>query len=128
MTIRGMNHFNVLTDDLDRTLEFYVGLLGLERGPRPALSFDGAWLYSGGEPIVHISVTPEMPAQRAGALDHIAFTAQGIDAVERKFQARGVHYDLRQQVTSRIWQLFCHDPNGAKVELDFDPSERPAGA
>jgi hypothetical protein len=22
-------------------------------------------------------------------------------------------------------QRFCHDPNGAKVELDFDPSESP---
>ena len=22
------------------------------------------------------------------------------------------------------WQLFCFDPNGAKVELDFDAAER----
>jgi hypothetical protein len=30
---------------------------------------------------------------------------------------------LRQQVGSGTWQLFSHDPNGAKVELDFDASE-----
>jgi hypothetical protein len=27
-------------------------------------------------------------------------------------------------VGTRIWQIFCHDPMGAKVELDFDPSEQ----
>ena len=32
--------------------------------------------------------------------------------------------DLRQQVGAGAWQLFCFDPNGAKVELDFDASER----
>lgn len=31
--------------------------------------------------------------------------------------------DLRQQKGSGTWQLFCLDPSGAKVELDFDPSE-----
>jgi len=33
--IHGMNHFTVLTDDLDKTLGFYVDLLGLKPGPRP---------------------------------------------------------------------------------------------
>ena len=30
----------------------------------------------------------------------------------------------RQQTGSGTWQLFCYDPNGAKVELDFDATER----
>jgi hypothetical protein len=35
---------------------------------------------------------------------------------------------LRNQFTlrrngTRIWQIFCHDPCGAKVELDFSPDE-----
>ena len=39
--------------------------------------------------------------------------------------ARGVTYDLRRLANSADgqWQLFCHDPNGARVELDFDASE-----
>ena len=37
--IQGMNHFTVLTDDLDKTLGFYVDLLGLKPGPRPDLGF-----------------------------------------------------------------------------------------
>jgi len=34
-----------------------------------------------------------------------------------------VPYDLRRQPESRVWQLFFFDPNGARVELDFDPFE-----
>ena len=37
--------------------------------------------------------------------------------------ARGISYDLRRQAESGTWQLFCFDPNGARVELDFDPDE-----
>jgi catechol 2,3-dioxygenase-like lactoylglutathione lyase family enzyme len=48
MAITAMNHFTVLAEDLPATLDFYVGLLGLEPGPRPDLGFPGAWLYSGG--------------------------------------------------------------------------------
>ncbi len=39
--IHGMNHFTVLSDDLDKTLGFYVDLLGLKPGPRPDLGFPG---------------------------------------------------------------------------------------
>ena len=47
--IEGMNHFTVLTDDLDRSVDFYVYLIGLAPGHRPDLGFPGAWLY-GEEP------------------------------------------------------------------------------
>jgi hypothetical protein len=43
--------------------------------------------------------------------------------VKARFDAAGIRYDLRRQKESGTWQLFCHDPNGAKVELDFDPAE-----
>jgi hypothetical protein len=34
----------------------------------------------------------------------------------------------RQQAGSGVWQVFLHDPNGAKVELDFDADERPSAS
>ena len=104
--IEGMNHFTVLTDDLDGSVDFYVNLLGLAPGPRPELGFPGAWLYSNGQPV-----------------HHMAFTARGLKAVAERLDSRGVDYELRRQRGSNTWQLFCHDPNGAKVELDFAPTE-----
>jgi len=124
MAIEGMNHFNVLTDDVDATRRFYVGILGLEEGYRPPFKFDGLWLYAGGRPILHISAG-ELPERRAGVIDHIAFTSKDLKGTVARLEANGVKYALNQQVGTRLWQIFCHDPMGAKVELDFDSSESP---
>lgn len=123
--IHGLNHFTVIAEDLDRTLDFYTGLLGLQQGPRPDLGFPGAWLYADGRPVLHVYSDRPVPPQRAGVIDHMAFSARGLKEVMARFDAKGVPYDLRQQKGAGTWQLFCHDPNGAKVELDFDPAERP---
>ena len=53
----------------------------------------------------------------------MAFSATDLKAVKARFDAAGVKHDLRQQAGSGIWQLFSFDPNGARVELDFDPAE-----
>jgi catechol 2,3-dioxygenase-like lactoylglutathione lyase family enzyme len=89
--IEGLNHFTVIAEDPQRTLDFYTGLLGLEPGPRPDLGFPGAWLYADGRAVLHVYFDRPVPSGRAGVIDH--------------------------------WQLFSLDPNGAKVELDFDASE-----
>jgi hypothetical protein len=36
-----------------------------------------------------------------------------------------VPYDLRRLPGDGGWQLFFSDPNGARVELDFDAAEQP---
>ncbi|MDQ3189247.1 MAG: VOC family protein [Pseudomonadota bacterium] len=121
--IHAMNHFTVLTDDLDKTLDFYVDLLGLTPGARPELGFPGAWLYADGQAVLHIIGGRELPAQRAGVLDHMAFSASNLPGIKAKLDARAIAYDLRRQRGSNTWQLFCLDPSGAKVELDFDAAE-----
>jgi catechol 2,3-dioxygenase-like lactoylglutathione lyase family enzyme len=123
--IHGMNHFTVTAEDRAATLGFYCGLLGLKEGQRPDLGFPGAWLYAEGNPqaVLHIYWDRPMPSGRTGVIDHMAFTASNLKAVKARFDAAGLKYDLRQQAGAGTWQLFSHDPNGAKVELDFDAGE-----
>ena len=123
--IHGMNHFTITAENREATLGFYVGLLGLTSGQRPDLGFEGAWLYAEGNPqaVLHIYWDRPMPTGRTGVIDHMAFSASGLKAVKARFDAAGVKHDLRQQAGSGTWQLFCFDPNGAKVELDFDATE-----
>ena len=122
--IVGMNHFTITAEDERKTLDFYVGLLGLTVGARPDLGFPGAWLYAGGtQAVLHMYFERPLPEQRTGVIDHMAFSATGLKAVKARFDAAGMKYDLRQQAGAGTWQLFSHDPNGAKVELDFDASE-----
>ncbi len=124
--IDGMNHFTITAEERARTLDFYVGLLGLREGDRPDLGFPGAWLYAGGpQAVLHIYWDRPMPAERTGVIDHLAFTARDLRSVKARFDARGLAYDLRRQAGAGTWQLFTRDPNGAKVELDFDPAEVP---
>jgi catechol 2,3-dioxygenase-like lactoylglutathione lyase family enzyme len=122
--IEGLNHFTVIAEDYERTLAFYTQLVGLEVGYRPDLGFPGAWLYAGGRAIVHVYADRPVPAQRAGVIDHIAFTARGLKDVKARFDAAGTPCELRRQRGAGTWQLFCNDPYGARVELDFDPGEQ----
>ncbi|MFT3954630.1 MAG: VOC family protein [Piscinibacter sp.] len=122
--IVGMNHFTVIAEDPQKTLDYYVGLLGFTVGHRPDLGFPGAWLYAGGpSAILHVYFDRPVPTQRAGVIDHMAFSATDLKAVKARFDERGVKYDLRRQAGAGTWQLFSFDPNGAKVELDFDAGE-----
>ena len=123
--IHAMNHFTITAGDRAATLDYYCGLLGLEQADRPDLGVPGAWLRApgGGEAILHIYWDRPLPEQRTGVIDHMAFSARDLKAVKARFDARGWRYDLRRQAGSGTWQLFSHDPNGARVELDFEAGE-----
>ena len=127
MTVSAMNHFTVLTDDLDATLEFYEHFLGLVPGDRPAFAFAGAWLYprGGTDAILHVIAGQPRSALVRGAIDHMAFSASGLAEAIERLRARDVAYELLRLPGRGTWQLFFHDPNGAKVELDFVPTETP---
>jgi catechol 2,3-dioxygenase-like lactoylglutathione lyase family enzyme len=118
-----MNHFTVLTDDVPRTVEFYSRLLGLADGPRPDLGFPGAWMYAGDTAVLHIIGGRNREQLRAGVIDHMAFTARGLSDTIATLTAYNIEHICRQQVGTRLWQVFFNDPNGAKVELDFAPDE-----
>ena len=124
MNISGMNHFTVLSSDLKKSTAFYIHILGLKEGFRPAFSFPGAWLYAGNQAILHIMSGKPMPTNAAGVIDHMAFTASNLQAAIDTLKQQGVSYQLHRLQGLGIWQLFFYDPDGAKIELDF-PSDEP---
>jgi catechol 2,3-dioxygenase-like lactoylglutathione lyase family enzyme len=127
MGVKGMNHFTVLTNDFEKTVAFYTGVLGLENGYRP-LQDVGAWLYADGQAVLHVVADRPVPKEAGGVLDHMAFTGIDLAGTCAKLQSHDIKFQLFRQVTTNLWQMFLLDPNGAKVELDFDASEQaPAG-
>jgi catechol 2,3-dioxygenase-like lactoylglutathione lyase family enzyme len=123
MSIQAMNHFTVLARDLDATKAFYIGLLGFDDGPRPPFDFPGAWLYVGGDAVLHIVAGTPVPDPPAGVLDHMAFSASNLGETVARLKTHKIDYLLRRRAGDGPWQLFFHDPNGAKVELDFSADE-----
>jgi catechol 2,3-dioxygenase-like lactoylglutathione lyase family enzyme len=128
MPATSMNHFTILTDDVDATVRFYGDLLGLRAGPRPDFDFPGAWLYGDETPILHIVGGRPRAELRAGVIDHMAFTGRDLPATLRALKTRGIVHTCRRQVGSGTWQVFFFDPNGARVELDFDAGESDTGS
>ena len=62
-----------------------------------------------------------------GVLDHMAFWATDLAGFLARLEQRGIIYDLRRVPeggpAAGVWQLFFHDPNGARVEIDLAASE-----
>lgn len=125
MPVSGMNHFTVLTDDVPRTVEFYTRMVGLADGWRPDLGFPGAWMYAGDAAVLHVIGGRKREELKPGVIDHMAFTAKGLAQTLEHLKAHDVEHICRQQNGSGIWQIFMFDPNGARVELDFPPDEKP---
>lgn len=123
MEVTGMNHFTVLTKNLESSVQFYAQILGLSEGPRPGLSLPGAWLYCNGLPIVHL-ISSDTSASPFGVLDHMALSARDLPGFQQRLQSLGIPFTLTKQIDTGIWQLFFRDPDGAKIELDFAPSEK----
>ena len=127
MPITRMDHFNILTDDLPATLAFYEEHLNLKPGARPPFSFPGAWLYADGgkdkAAILHVVAGRQKKDLVRGVIDHMAFYGTGLAATVTKLKAKGIAYELRKLPAYGTWQLFFFDPNGAKVEIDFDAAE-----
>jgi catechol 2,3-dioxygenase-like lactoylglutathione lyase family enzyme len=125
MSVTRMNHFTILTDDVEATVAFYGDFLRLHAGERPPFGFPGAWLYAEGsnDPILHVIGGRGSEELVKGVIDHMAFTGQGLADTVAKLKTKGVQHELRNLPGYGTWQLFFHDPNGAKVEIDFDAIE-----
>ena len=130
MPLGGLQHFTIEPQDLERSKNFYVNVLGLEVGDRPPLDFPGYWLYSGGNATVHLMGTrkpregivvrgTDKRFEDAGRLDHIAFAATDVDGVRKRLIANSVKF--REQIVPRTGdtQFFLYDPDGVGVELSF---------
>lgn len=137
MPLTDLQHFLLQVADLDTTRDWYVDVLGLEEGPHPDFGFPVRWLYLGGKDVLHLTEggaavseqrrryvgQQSQATEGTGVVDHVAFGATGLDAMVARLKAKGVAFTERRADLVAAYQLFLHDPNGVKVELNFPASE-----
>lgn len=141
-----LNHYSIRTTDIDACRDFYSQVLGLTVGPRPAFPFPGAWMYRGdhgdyANAVVHIigidrqktdglqgylGAREETGLQGSGAVDHIAFNADGLASMLAHLNACAVSFRERSVPGIGLHQLFLHDPLGIMVELNYSAAEKAA--
>ena len=127
-----MEHFLVLTRDIEKTKDFYCDGLGMQVGFRPELAFPGYWVYLGDIPVVHIAdhaayidwthqigIPISSGPPGTGALDHVAFNCEDYDKVRRSLEAKGFELSCNEIPDIGLRQIFLADPNGLGIELNF---------
>ena len=132
MPLTLMEHYLVLTDDIEVTRDFYCAVLGLDVGFRPELGFPGYWLYLGKTPVLHIAewetytahsnnlgIPVTTRAAGTGAFDHIAFNGTDPETMISTLTSRNISFDRNDVPHANLVQLFLNDPNGIKIELNF---------
>lgn len=132
MPVHRIEHYFVLTDDIESTKRFYCDALGFTVGFRPELSFAGYWLYAGDVPCIHVGewegyarftaengIPMSERASGTGPLDHVAFNATGFEAMKARLDAARVTYHENTLADIGLSQIFVEDPNGVTVEMNF---------
>jgi catechol 2,3-dioxygenase-like lactoylglutathione lyase family enzyme len=123
MTIAGLDHITVNASDLDASRRFYVDVLGLRDGDRPAFDVPGIWLYATDHPIVHLVGGRESGAATTGPFDHFALQAADLLGVVGRLKAADIAYELFVVPGLERRQVFVTDPDGVKIELNFAAGE-----
>jgi hypothetical protein len=59
----------------------------------------------------------------SGVVDHIAFGATGLKEMRRHLRQIGVAFTERQVDRQGLYEILLFDPNGVKVELNYDAAE-----
>jgi len=59
----------------------------------------------------------------SGVVDHVAFRCTGLAETLEHLRSKSVSVQKRQVDDQALYQLFLLDPNGVKVELNFDAEE-----
>ena len=117
-----LDHINVSApmELLEKVKEFYCTVFELENGFRPAFGKGGFWLYSGENPIIHLSQSnAHHPAENRGCLDHVAFRATGLQALVDRLESQQLAYRASHIPELNMTQLFFSDPAGTGLEVNF---------
>src|SRR5688572_28317234 len=138
MPLSHIEHILVAADDIDATRDWYARVLGMRSGPHPDFGFPVHWMYLGELDIVHIGPsakgankiqkkylgrTSEKSEQGTGAIDHIAFRATGLRAMLEHLKREKIAFSQRRANSQALFQPFFYDPNGIKIELNYDAAE-----
>jgi lactoylglutathione lyase len=123
LTVSSIAHVAIRVKDVDRSLDFYVGKLGMREMMR--LDRDGRlWLlYLRITDTQFLEVFPEGVGERAAereavGFNHICLEVGDIDAALRELQAAGVALIRDKQMgADGNWQAWIEDPDGHRIEL-----------
>lgn len=115
-----IHHVTFISSELNRSREFYEGVLGLTPNlDRPTMSFAGSWYNLGQNQQIHLMQlpNPEAEVQRpihAGRDRHLALVVSDLAQLIVRLEAAGIVYTPSQSGRRAV---FCRDPDGNALEF-----------
>jgi catechol 2,3-dioxygenase-like lactoylglutathione lyase family enzyme len=125
MPVTALHHYTIrcTPEQLPRLVDFYTRVMRLQAGARPDIPAPGAWLYAGGQPIVHLYAHLPEPdpvlIPPTGPVDHISFRSRGLREMREHLASHGVEFTEAPIPGWDIHQLFLLDPCGLRIEMTF---------
>ncbi len=132
MPVTALNHYLIVSKNLERSKKFYQEVLGLDVAERPDFGFPGYWLKTGDNICVHLASqdpneTRDMFLLKkhpdgttgSGSVDHIAFLARDPHEVRDRIQKHQVEMHFRSFPDAKLFQIFLKDPDDVTIELNF---------
>lgn len=128
MRVTKLLHTRMRVSDMDRTVEFYTGVLGLEvmeRKTSPRGSHLAFLKVPNSEELIELaSYPPSGPVTVQEDLVHLAFQVEDLDETMRDLRGKGIKItDGPTQSSSGSRFIFIDAPDGYEIEL----IERPPG-
>ncbi len=117
-----LDHVTIRTRDIAGTRDFFRTVFDLEEGERPQAirRIPGLWLYTGGQPLVHIIGSQGNGIDRAAeAIDHVGFRLDGYGAFREKLDRLGIRYSTMDLADLQERRLFFRAPGGPLLEAVF---------
>ncbi len=113
--IKDYHHVAIVVKDLEKCVQFYSEVLGLESLERPAFDFPGHWFQVGPTTQLHLMVCDETIPE---TMRHMAIEVEDFAETIRALEARGIKIvegpDKRPDESD---YLFCNDPDGNLIEI-----------
>ncbi|MBY6035109.1 VOC family protein [Fictibacillus nanhaiensis] len=120
---KGIHHVSLLVTDLEKSSDFYEGILGFKQNKkRPQFDFPGVW-YDIGNTQLHLIVHPKGKARRNTTdIDsrdgHFAVRVEDMKELLKTLDHHGITY-VNKPVNKTDWhQVFISDPDGNLIEFN----------
>ena len=117
--IKTLAHVCLFSRDLNRSLEFYCGALGLRR------YFDfmkdgelfGFYLEVGAGQFIEVFKTGAEEETKRQRIHHLCLEVEDVDALREALLKRGAAVTPKKLGCDQTWQCWCKDPDGTDVEF-----------
>ena len=146
---RGVHHLALNTDDMKKTLDFYVGVLGMplvhalkvppglgtgsgNRGNPPFENIRHYFLDAGNDSLLAFfeipkGAKPQADRDAIGTMQHVSFAVsqEKFEEVRARVQRTGLSILGPINVGCDTWSMYFYDPNGIRLEFSHQKEAEP---